>query len=66
MKIEIMSIVFSHHNDMKLEIKYKKKTEKHKHTLRLKNTLLNNKWVNNTIKSYLETNKHEHTITKSL
>lgn len=28
-KIEIMSSVFSDHNGVKLEIEYKKKTEKH-------------------------------------
>ena len=49
-KIEITSNVFSNHNGMKVEINYKKKTEKHTNTWRLCNMLLNNEWVNNEIK----------------
>ena len=31
-KIEIISSIFSNHNTMRLDINYKKKTKKHKHT----------------------------------
>ena len=46
-KTEITSSIFFDHDVMKLEINYKKKTEKHTNTRRLNNVLLNNKWVNN-------------------
>ena len=45
-RINVSSIFFDH-NSKKLEINYKKKTEKHTNTRRLNNVLLNNKWVNN-------------------
>ena len=49
---------------MKLEIHYKKKTEKHANTGKLDNMLLNKKQINNYIKEkffkkYLEVNKKE-------
>ena len=48
-KIKINSSIFSDHNDIKLEINYKKKTEKHTNTCKLNNMLLKNKWVNKKI-----------------
>ena len=48
-KFEIISSIFSDHNSMKVEIKHKKKTEKHTNTWKLNNMLLNNEWVNNEI-----------------
>ena len=45
-KIEIISNIFSDHNAMRLEIKYKKKkTAKNTNTWRLNNMLLNNQWI---------------------
>ena len=38
-KIEIISIIFSDHNAMKLEINYRKKTVKNRNTWRLNNML---------------------------
>ena len=61
-KTEIISSVFSDHNTMRLDINYKKKTVKKKnaHTWRLNNIFLNNKQVNEEIKSgikkFIETN----------
>ena len=62
-KIEIMSNVFSKQNSMKLEINYKKKTEKHTNTWMLNNRLLNSellsKEIKKEIKRYLETKENE-------
>ena len=38
-KTEIISSIFSHHSGIKLEINYKRKTEKHKKTRRLNDML---------------------------
>ena len=69
-KVEIISIIFSDHNGIKLQINHKKNTEKHTKTWRLNTMLLNNEWVNNEIKEeikrYLETNKNENEITQNL
>ena len=40
-KTEIISSIFSDHNTMRLDIKYRKKTVKNTNTWRLNNTLLN-------------------------
>ena len=45
-KIEIISSIFSNHNDMKLEINYKKKAGKVTNMWRLNNMLLSNHWIN--------------------
>ena len=45
-KTEIILSVFSDNKGMKLEINYKKKTEKHTNMWRLNNMLLSNEWVN--------------------
>ena len=72
-KIEIISSIFSNHNAMRLEINYKKKTNKHvknTNTWRLNNMLLNNQWITEEIKEeikkYLETNKNESTTIQNL
>ena len=72
-KIEIISSIFSNHNAMRLEINYKKKTNKHvknTNTWRLNNTLLNNQEITEEIKEdikkYLETNDNKNTTTQKL
>ena len=54
----------------KTNFKKERKTEKHTNAWRLKNMLLNNKWVNNEIKEeikrYLETNENENIMTQNL
>ena len=49
-KIEITSSIFSDHNAMKLEINHKNNTEKQGKTWKLRNMLLDNKWVYDEIK----------------
>ena len=45
-KIEIISSIFSNHNDMRLDINYKKKkTVRNTNTWRLNNTFINNQQV---------------------
>ena len=63
-KIEIMSSIFSDHNAMRLEIKYKKKKSiKNTNMSRLNNMQLNNQWITEEtkeeIKKYLETTENE-------
>ena len=50
-KIEIISSNFSHHNTMRLDINYKKKTVKNTNTWILNSTFLNNQQVTEEIKS---------------
>ena len=49
-KIEIISSIFSDHNAMRLDIKYRKKTVRNTNTWRLNNTLLNNKEITKEVK----------------
>ena len=69
-KIEIISNIFSDHSAMKLEINYKKNSEKHAKTWKLNNMLLNNEGINNEIKKevkiYLGTNENEDTTIQNL
>lgn len=44
-KVEIISSIFSNHNDVNLEINNRKKAGKFTNTWRLNNTLMNNQWV---------------------
>jgi len=64
---EIISSIFSDHNGMKLEVNYRKRSEKKPTTWRLNNMLLKNQWVNeeikNEIKKYLKANDNEDTTT---
>ena len=70
MKVEIISSIFSDHNTMRLDIKYKKKTVKSANTWRLNNMLLNNQEITEEIKEKilktLETNDNENTTTQNL
>ena len=65
-KIEIISSNFSHHNTMRLDINYKKKTVKNTNTWILNSTFLNNQQVTEEIKreikKFLE--KSDNGITK--
>ena len=70
-KTEIVSSIFSDHKAMRLDINYKKKTEKkNTNTWRLNNTFLNNQQVieeiKREIKKFLETNDNENTTTQNL
>ena len=69
-EIEIISIIFSDHNAMRLDINYREKTVKHTNTWRLNNTLLNKQEITEEIKeeikTYLETNGNENTMTQNL
>ena len=62
-KIEIIMIIFSEHNGIKLEVNYKKKSGKIINMWRLNNILLNNygvtKEIKGEIKKYLKTNENE-------
>ena len=49
-RIEIISIIFSDHNGMKLEINHRRRNEKQLPTWRLNNMLLKHQWVNEEIK----------------
>ena len=49
-KTEIVSVIFSDHNAMRLDINYKKKTVRNTNTWRLNNTFLNNQQVSEGIK----------------
>ena len=53
-KIEIISSIFSNHNDMRLEIKYKKKRSKNSNTWKWNNMPLNNQWVTEEIKDEIK------------
>ena len=69
-KIEIISMIFSDHKAMRLDINYRKKSVRNTNTWRLKNTLLNNQEITEEIKQeikkYLETNDKENTMTQNL
>ena len=49
-RIEVIPCIISDHNVMKLEINHRKKSGKPPKPWRLKNTLLKNEWVNQTIR----------------
>ena len=53
-KIEIVSITFSDHNTMRLDINYRKKSVKYTNTWRLNNMLLNNQWITEKIKEEIK------------
>ena len=56
---EIISSIFSDHNDVKLEINHRKRNEEKLTTWRLNNILLKKQWVNEEIKK--EIKKHHET-----
>ena len=72
-KIEIIPLIFSDHNAVRLDHNYrkkKKKTIKNSNIWRLNNTLLNNQQIiekiKKEIKICLETNENENTATQNL
>ena len=69
-KIEIVSSIFSDNKAMRLEINYRKRTEKNTDTWRLNSALLNNQEITEEIteeiKKYIETNDNENTMTQNL
>ena len=69
-KIEIVSSIFSIHNDMRLDINYRKTTVKNTNTWRLKNMILNNQEISEEIKEkikkYLKTNNNENMMIQNL
>ena len=69
-KIEIVSSIFSYHNDMRLDINYRKESVKNTNTWRLNKTLLNHQEIieeiKEEIKKYLETNDKENMTTQNL
>ena len=71
-KIEIISVIFSDHNAVRLDVNYrgKNKTIKNTNIWRLKNTLLNNQQITEEIKKEIkipiETNQNENTTTQNL
>ena len=69
--IEIISSLFCDHNTVRLDVNYrKKKTIKNTNIWRLNNTLLNNQQImeeiKKEIKTCIETNENENTITSNL
>ena len=54
-KIEIISSIFSDHDDLKLDTNLKKKTQKHSNTWNLNRMLLNNDYVNKDFKEDIKT-----------
>nr|KAF6471646.1 hypothetical protein HJG59_011018 [Molossus molossus] len=69
-KIEIITIIFSDFNGMKLEINCKKNIQRHFNTWKLNRMLLNNEWVTEEIKAenknFLESNENEDTTIQNL
>ena len=53
-EIEIVSSIFPHHNTMRLDMNYRKKTGKNTNTWRLNNTLLNNQEITEEIKEEIK------------
>ena len=69
-KIEIIPIIFSDHNAVRLDLNYRKKNIKNSNIWRLNNTLLNNQQITEEIKKEIkiciETNENENTTTQNL
>ena len=53
-RIEIIPCILADHNAMKLEINHRKMSGKPPKAWRLKNTLLKNEWVNQTIREEIK------------
>ena len=60
------SSIFSDHNEVRLDINYRKKTVKNTNIWRLNNMLLNNQQITEEIKICIETNENENTTTPNL
>ena len=65
-KFEIILSIFSDHNEVRLDINYRKKTVKNTNIWRLNNMLLNNQQITEEIKICLETNENENMTTQNL
>ena len=69
-KIEIMSSIFSDHNAVRLDLKYRRKTIKNSNIWRLNSTLLNNQQITEEIKKEIkiciEINENENTTNQNL
>ena len=65
-KIEIIPRIFSEHNEVRLELNYRRKTVKNSNIWRLNYTLLNNQQIIDEIKICLEMNENENTTTQNL
>ena len=69
-KIEIIPSFFSDHNEISLDVNYRRKTIKNSNIWRLNNTLLNNQQITEEIKKEIkiciETNENENTTTQNL
>ena len=69
-KKEIIPIIFSDHNAVRLDLNYRRKTIKNSNIWRLNNTLLNNQQITGEIKKEIkiciETNENENTTTQNL
>jgi len=69
-KVEIIPSLFSDHNAVRLDVKYRKKTIKNTNIWRLNNMLLNNQQImekmKKEIKIYIETNENENMTTQNL
>ena len=69
-KIEIIPIIFSDHNAVRLDVNYRKKTIKNSNIWRLNNTLLNNQQIieeiKNEIKICIEMTENKNTTTQNL
>ena len=66
-KIEIIPVIFSDHNAVRLDLNYRgKKPIKNSNIWRLNNMLLNNQQIIEEIKIRIETNENENTVTQNL
>ena len=69
-KIEIIPSIFSEHNAVRLDLKYRRKTIKNSNIWKLNNTLLNNQQIieeiKKEIKICIEMNENENTTTQNL
>ena len=66
-KIEIIPSIFSDHNEVRLDINYRRKTIKNSNIWRLNNTLQNNQQITTEkIKICLERNENENITTQNL
>ena len=64
--IEIIPSIFSGHNEVRLNVNYRRKTIKNSNIWRQNNTLLNNQQITEEIKIWTETNENENTTTPKL
>ena len=65
-KIEIISSIFSDHNEVRLDVNYRRKTIKNSNIWRLNNTLLNNQQITEEIKICIEMSENKNATTQNL